>query len=424
MFNKKNTKIFLLPFFLFGASFLAAPTLYAANENSCAISWGPIKEFSEYQTALNATLSKMVSESKNNSANCNKNLEQASMIFDAAQADISAMWWFMSDFNYNIKYAMKGDRNTAVSRDIKIFDQLEKRVENTATQLANSCGFSGWNGEKLVAIAKEIYLLKQLYQQTALGNAPTDFSGISGDKGRNLAAAITQAYSPSQTISCSNNQTKSQKPFSETLKNAFNFWAKKEDALSTWRKAIALIRGGGKWMSATEYAAKQRALLAAELSRQGLSSNAKNVILKNFDCYKAETSLSNGTPEDILSARAKCLSSPIAGAEKIFEAGENFWNTIKSWKNFVWSAKTSDDVIERENEKNKRKSRTFTVINTYMDLNSLVKSDQDDNANMMKNLVDWHLSLQSTNELLEKRIAPMQRNCMKWQPDIVGGCKS
>lgn len=73
--------------------------------------------------------------------------------------------------------------------------------------------------------------------------------------------------------------TPSQKSFGDTLKNALNLGAKKEDALSTWRRAIALIRGGGNGMSVTEYTAIQRGLLAAELSRQGLSANTKNVIL-------------------------------------------------------------------------------------------------------------------------------------------------
>lgn len=387
-----------------------------ANANSaptCAISGGPITEFSEYQKRLQAEFSEILSAAKSANPNCStKSIAgNASFVFDAAMAEMKAMNSFKTDFQYNFNYAMKGDKNTAVKRDERIFETLENRVEMTATQLSQSCGFTSENAGKLITITKEIYTLKELYQNTALGNHPSNFDGIRTSN-HDIARAITGAYSPQATVSCNNN-SQDQKSFSESLKSALNFGASKENALSTWKKAIALIRGGGDGMSPSEYASKQRSLLSAELSRQGLSSNAKKIILQNFDCYKAETLQGNGSSDDFLSARANCLSAPLAGAEKLFETGKNFGDTISSWKDFTWSTPSTDEVIIREEEKNKRKTRAFNVIEMHGNLQSLTIEDKDQKNAQMKNLIDWHLSLQSTNELLESRIAPMQKNCMK-----------
>lgn len=388
---------------------------FSAENSSptCAVSDGPIKEFSEYQNRLQKDFFEILSSAKSANPNCNaKSIAgNASFVFDAAMAEMKAMKSFKTDFQYNFQYAMKGDKNTAVKRDEKIFETLENRVEMTATQLSQSCGFTSENAGKLITITKEIYTLKELYQNTALGNHPTNFDGIR-ESNHDIAVAITQAYNPQATVSCNNN-SKDQKSFSESLKSAFNFGASKENALSTWKKAIALIRGGGNGMSPSEYASKQRALLSAELSRQGLSANSKKIILQNFDCYKAEMLQKNGSTEDFLSARANCLSAPIAGAEKLFESGKNFGNTISSWKDFTWSTPSTDEIIIREEEKNRRKTRAFNIIEMHGNLQSLTIEDKIQKDEQMKNLIDWHLSLQSTNELLENRISPMQKNCMK-----------
>lgn len=250
---------------------------------------------------------------------------------------------------------------------------------------------------------QEVQLLKRVYQNTAIGspdNALKSFAGIR-EENKGVADAITQAYSPEQTVSCVDNSA-TQQSFTETIKNITNLGAKKEDALSTWRKAIALIQGGGDGLSPTEYTSRQRQLLSAELSRQGLSSNAQKVILQNFDCYKSKTLFSND-PMDFASARGACLSAPIAGTDKLFSG----------WQRYVNSARTTDDRATREREKNARQTRTIHIVEMYNTLNAMTSAEQDINTSINKNLVDWHLSLQLTNELLEARTQPMQRNCMK-----------
>ncbi len=63
-------------------------------------------------------------------------------------------------------------------------------------------------------------------------------------------------------------------------------------------------------MTPSQYAIEQRKLLQRELSRQGLSQNMKDTLLKNFDCVKAKTA-DPKDPKNILEARIDCLSKPI-----------------------------------------------------------------------------------------------------------------
>lgn len=224
---------------------------------------------------------------------------------------------------------------------------------------------------RLRGLIRENQNLRNAYQKAAIGAPVTNFSHLKSDS-VSVVEAMNSAYHPNAVVSCQNN-TKSEKTFAETLKSALNFGAKKEDSLSTWRRAIALIRGGGNGMSASEVAAKQRSLLQAELSRQGLSSNAKDTILKNFDCYKART-LAAENPENFLEARAECLQMPVTGVNKLF----NYWN------NFTWQATNSDDWSRRNEVRVQREKRSVNIEQMYSDLRMLTIQEEYNNDTTMK----------------------------------------
>ena len=262
------------------------------------------------------------------------------------------------------------------------------------------CALDSERSKHLQQIIIEIETLHTGFQKAALGTPLTVFEGIRENNVK-VAEAVSKAYHPSQTNSCEN-KTEKEKSVLESLKSIMNLGGKMDDALSTWRKAIALLRGGGNGLSPSEYAQRQRQLLQAELSRQGLSSNAQKVMLQNFDCYKAKTALDNN-PENIAKARAECLQIPITGLDKLF----NFWN------GFTWKTGSSDTFAERQAEQIKRKTRSVNIETMYSQLNALTSAEQDTNDSTTKGLIDLHVDLQNTNNLLENRIAPMQRNCMK-----------
>ena len=60
----------------------------------------------------------------------------------------------------------------------------------------------------------------------------------------------------------------------------------------------------------------------------------------------------------------------------------------------------------------------------YHTLEAMTNLEEDDNTMMQKALIDLHISLMTTNDFLTERIKPMQKNCMKGNPSVVGGCSS
>ena len=71
------------------------------------------------------------------------------------------------------------------------------------------------------------------------------------------------------------------------------------------------------------------------------------------------------------------------------------------------------------------------IYNDIVDINELHQSllgktstDIKVNEKIRNTLINMHIRIISTNALIEKRIPPMQKNCMKAIPGIVGGCKN
>lgn len=126
-------------------------------------------------------------------------------------------------------------------------------------------------------------------------------------------------------------------------------------------------------------------------------------MLKNFNCYKQKTSETNGSPENILQARAECLQKPITGIENLYIG----------WNNFVWSSPNSDTFAERQIALNDHKTRSINIEEMYHTLSRLITNESDVNDDTQKSLIDLHISLEATNNLLENRIPAMQQNCLK-----------
>lgn len=285
-------------------------------------------------------------------------------------------------------------------RDGKIFENIETKIDHAAEQLAKICGFNDENRIKLKSMIIELHLLKNAFQKTALGTPPTQTRGI---RAENIPVfeAITRAYHPSATTSC-NNGSAANKNFAETLKNMMNVGGKMEDALSTWRRGLALLRGGGDGMSVSEYQRTKRNLLSNELSRQGMTANMQKAILKNFDCFQAKVG-PNGDEENFLKARLECLSNPIIGIERNLDA----------FKNFIGQSKTRGDLVERQEALESVKARSINIVAMHQTLSEMTKFDNENSEEILTALIKLHVRLQSTSTLLEKRLPKMQNNCMK-----------
>ncbi len=60
-----------------------------------------------------------------------------------------------------------------------------------------------------------------------------------------------------------------------------------------------------------------------------------------------------------------------------------------------------------------RQTRNVDIAATYQKLVPMISTEIDVNRGTQESLIDLHISLMSMNELLEKRIPAMQKNCMK-----------
>ncbi len=118
---------------------------------------------------------------------------------------------------------------------------------------------------------------------------------------------------------------------------------------------------------------------------------------------------------------------PITGIEKVFNIGDNtksiYNNVGETWNNFVWSANTTDEFTTRRDIAVSRQNRSIDIETMHSQLNLLSSTDSDTNDNTQKGLIDLHINLMATNNLLEQRLPAMQSNCSKGQPDIIAGCR-
>ena len=239
---KKNlSKILIFPIFLIIFGNLSMEKTFA---QSCAIASGPITEMTDYAKNLQNELSEILKDAQSKNLTCEeKSKPDVSKIFDAAHAEIWAHEQIKTDFLYSTQVGFKSDTKQSVRRDEKFFLNLEKNVEEVADKLAEMCALDSTRSKHLQEIIIEIETLHTGFQKAALGAPLTDFEGIRANNTK-VIEAVSKAYHPSQTNSSENN-TEKEKSFFDSLKGILNLGAKKDDALSTWRKAIALLRGGG-----------------------------------------------------------------------------------------------------------------------------------------------------------------------------------
>lgn len=173
----------------------SVPTTFA---NMCAIEGGPIPEMTQYAQQINAELSEILSQSSKKECGI---MQNAYSIFEAARADISAMEYTFTDFRYNMNSVTNGGTNIFVKRDEKFFDTIEKRIEKTIDQLANSCQLNRENREQLRAMIVETQTLRNAYRRAALGSPLVQSTGIR-EKNVELVEKISSAYSPSAISAC------------------------------------------------------------------------------------------------------------------------------------------------------------------------------------------------------------------------------
>lgn len=220
----------------------------------------------DYSQRINQEMSEIITQARASNPSCKDGHYSARSIKNTATAGVSAYQQIASNFRFQTRVALKGDNPQEIVRDQEFFRTVRKNFEQSLKELDSFCGITSNNSEQLIGIYKEILTLEVAYERAAIGEPLVNSPNIRAGN-NTLVQKISQAYSPEQASVCKNNSPE-QKRFEETLKDVLNLGGKMDDALSTWRKALALFAGGGSEMTASEYAIRQEQLLNEELDRQ------------------------------------------------------------------------------------------------------------------------------------------------------------
>lgn len=131
-------------------------------------------------------------------------------------------------------------------------------------------------------------------------------------------------------------------------------------------------------------------------------------ILKNFDCVKAET-VGDDSLKATVNARIECAKNPLVRIE-----GFN----LLPMRKVVDASKTTTERVRSVNQLSDTEKILKDITKTYYVLDHTKVVTIEDKTKLISNLIDLHLELISTAERIEKRLQPMNRNCMKAQPGI------
>lgn len=328
-------------------------------------------------------------------------------LFDRAMLQVPVYGDIVTDFQYNTIMAFRGESRTAVTKNGQIFSKIQRSIiDPTIEFLANRCALNESNETIIVSYIKLNYELESIYKNTAIGTV-RNIDTIP-EKFLPVAQEIQLKYTPEATKTCKNTYTY-EETISKTL-DTFSKWTFGiEGAWDNWREAIALFSGKS---ITRNYDELKRKLLKQEMSRQGMSKNASDIIVSNLDCVQ-QRKWWDWLDEE-LRAISDCKQMPIIWVDKLKAAFEKA----------IQESPTTDVYIERTMRAKELYSDQVNINNLHQSLLWKVSTDIKTNEKIRNTLINMHIRILSTNAILQKRIEPMQKNCMKALPDIIGGCRN
>ena len=358
-------KKILITSYIFALTYASLDQAFVAW--SCQIESAPLPQLVQYMKSVDTKLEALKKEWSSTS-NCSvpsggisASVDRTLSTVDRAFIELPIFDNTFLDFSYNMKLAINGETRAPVTRDGLLFNQA------------------------------------------ALGT-PASPTGLS-EENVIIADAINTGYIPTATESCKD-QNGTQDPIAKIQASIEKIGTTNESWLTDWKKAIAMFQGWNTKQSVAEKSAEQRKLLQAELARQGFSPRMAQTILGNFDCVKSKTQWDDSV-EAAVRAKAACLSNPIRGLENI---------TLLPQRKAVDAAPTTTDRVFEVSKLSAKETMLKDIVSTYTKLEAMKWPQIDTKSALMSNLIDIHLSLLSTAEIVEKRVPIMYKNCMKAQP--------
>lgn len=394
-------------------SYIFALTYASLNQAfvawSCQIESAPLPQLVQYMKSVDTKLEALKKEWSSTS-NCSvpsgglsASVDRTLSTVDRAFIELPIFDNTFLDFSYNMKLAINGETRAPVTRDGLLFNQIEKKITGALATATTTCNLSDSIKSQFIVLLQENQALENIFKQAALGT-PASPTGLS-EENVIIADAINTGYIPTATESCKD-QNGTQDPIAKIQASIEKIGTTNESWLTDWKKAIAMFQGWSAKQSVAEKSAEQRKLLQAELARQGFSPRMAQTILGNFDCVKSKTQWDDSV-EAAVRAKAACLSNPIRGLENI---------TLLPQRKAVDAAPTTTDRVFEVSKLSAKETMLKDIVSTYTKLEAMKWPQIDTKSALMSNLIDIHLSLLSTAEIVEKRVPIMYKNCMKAQP--------
>ncbi len=397
-------------FFFLISIFLLSPLAIFAEGEWCAIEKWPPPLLTAYMKEVQRVTSEIRSQASTRNQ-CNgtngsfSNEKRFLSLLDRIDAQNPVFPSLMTDFQYNILLVANGDARAPVINQGKVIQNGEKSIINTMKSVSSVCALDfSYNGGTFESVLTNMLVknksIEAYYKNVALGNT-RNVDNIDG----NLTDEIAKYYDPGMTQNCKSN-TSIADTAGKILERIQNLGKKTQDSDKNWKEAIALFRGTS---TLGNYNDIQKSLLDRELSRQWLSRRAVDLMIGNLSCVQQKTSQTDSI-EDWGKARSECFSNVVIGSEN-----------LTNWmKRSIIQATNTDQYLARVLLYSKRKDQSSQEMTKFWTkINALaIEEDQTTNEKMMTDLVDLHVRLLETNDLLKKKIPEMQANCRKWQPGI------
>lgn len=371
----------------------------------CSIDGKQSPLLAQYEKEMKTKFSKLRQNAKNNCgptagwwiSSMNKTIE----LFDRAKVQIPLYNDIVTDFQYNITMTLRGESRSAVLENGKVFARIYNSTINPAIEnLTSTCNLNEWTEEFIIEAIRTNSVLESIYKNVAIGNAPS--SEWLSNTYLPLYNEIITTYTPGATESCKNEQN-----FQEGIDKILTSFTKGtfgiENSFRDWQEWIDLFSWASK-----KYNDTKRRLLLQELNRQWVTKWASDIIMSNFDCVRR---IENGewSAEDKSKAVATCKEFPIVGLDKARENLEKATNQ---------GSKTTTAYIANTLKNQSRINDEWLVASLYEQYKWEASLETKVDDKILTSLIEMHIKIVNTNELLSKRIPVMYKNCMKALPDI------
>ncbi|MBP8016507.1 hypothetical protein KAZ01_00720 [Candidatus Gracilibacteria bacterium] len=405
---------------------------------------GPSEKISKYVSDLTIVFSEIKNNikpncggGKNGENNASATLKQGtSQILGDVNKNLDFSS-FLSSWEFYLKPIFTGEVVDPLFRDHDLIRRQQDKINNITSQAGSNCALSleikgtkiadtigkyGVNKAKLATIEGTLSELRILNnkvtnfyrcvvtdimvcdlkpengstEKTDLDDLVLDIQGDAKNKGNYKGCKATKM-----------NWDK----FACKLKKVWDSGLGYEKGIEEWKKALTLLSAVGKSKSDEEYKKLEKELLAKELGKQGLNTQASAVILKNLDNF-------NACSDDGIKCFVKNISNSVVTVINQFE---EIW--VKDFKNEIFSKGSTNKFIQKVEKLGETKGINEEITENYNRIKSQLTLDDTNLDKNIGNLLQVHQILIDLNQKLEKDGTKTSKKVCDSQAKGIGNCE-